>query len=87
MPYVTAGTENSRRSTSTMRITARVPDRPDPRISAGQCPLGGQVPMLLAAGHCVITYDRRRFGKSSQPTSGYDHDTFADDLHRLVTSS
>lgn len=36
--------------------------------------------MLLAAGHCVITYDRRRFGRSSQPTSGYDHDTFADDL-------
>jgi len=43
--------------------------------------------MLLAAGHRVITYDRRGFGRSSQPTSGYDYDTFADDLHRLVTSS
>jgi non-heme chloroperoxidase len=43
-----------------------------------------QVPVLLAAGHRVITYDRRGFGKSSQPTTGYDYDTFADDLHQLV---
>jgi non-heme chloroperoxidase len=45
-----------------------------------------QVPPLLAAGHRVITYDRRGFGKSSQPTVGYDYDTFADDLHKLITS-
>ena len=44
-----------------------------------------QVPVLLAAGYRVITYDRRGFGKSSQPTSGYNYDTFAEDLHRLVS--
>jgi non-heme chloroperoxidase len=43
-----------------------------------------QVPALLAAGHRVVTYDRRGFGKSSQPTIGYDYDTFADDLHTLI---
>jgi pimeloyl-ACP methyl ester carboxylesterase len=43
-----------------------------------------QVPALLAAGHRVITYDRRGFGRSSQPTTGYHYDTFADDLHKLV---
>jgi non-heme chloroperoxidase len=45
-----------------------------------------QTAALLAAGHRVITYDRRGFGKSSQPTTGYDYDTFADDLHELVTT-
>ncbi|TML31678.1 MAG: alpha/beta hydrolase, partial [Actinobacteria bacterium] len=35
---------------------------------------------LLAAGYRVITYDRRGFGQSSQPTTGYDYDTFAADL-------
>jgi non-heme chloroperoxidase len=44
-----------------------------------------QVPVLLAAGHRVITYDRRGFGKSSQPTTGYNYGTFAEDLHKLVT--
>ncbi len=44
-----------------------------------------QVPALVDAGYRVITYDRRGFGESSQPWSGYDYDTFAADLHRLVT--
>jgi non-heme chloroperoxidase len=44
-----------------------------------------QLPVLLDAGHRVITYDRRGFGKSSQPTTGYNYDTFAEDLHKLVT--
>ena len=44
-----------------------------------------QVPPLLAAGYRVITYDRRGFGKSSQPTTGYDYDTFAEDLRKVVT--
>ena len=44
-----------------------------------------QLPALIAAGHRVITYDRRGFGKSSQPTTGYDYDTFADDLNTLLT--
>src|SRR5437016_12091835 len=43
-----------------------------------------QVPVLLEAGHRVITYDRRGFGKSSQPASGYDYDTFAADLNTLL---
>ena len=43
-----------------------------------------QLPVLLEAGYRVITYDRRGFGKSSKPTSGYNYDTFAQDLHRLV---
>src|SRR5579864_2010910 len=44
-----------------------------------------QVPALLAAGYRVIAYDRRGFGQSSQPTTGYNYDTFAEDLHKLVT--
>src|ERR1700726_2828399 len=44
-----------------------------------------QVAVLLAAGYRVITYDRRGFGQSSKPTTGYDYDTFAADLHKLVT--
>ena len=39
---------------------------------------------LLASGHRVITYDRRGFGRSSQPTVGYDYDTFAADLNVLL---
>ena len=44
-----------------------------------------QVTVLLAAGHRVITYDRRGFGKSSQPITDYNYDTFAEDLHQVVT--
>ena len=44
-----------------------------------------QVPALVAAGHRVITYDRRGFGSSSQPWDGYDYDTFAADLDALLT--
>src|SRR5919106_6962953 len=44
-----------------------------------------QTAALLAAGYRVIAYDRRGFGKSSQPATGYDYDTFAEDLHKLVT--
>ena len=44
-----------------------------------------QIPVLLDAGFRVIAYDRRGFGKSSQPTSGYNYDTFAEDLHHLIT--
>lgn len=43
-----------------------------------------QVPALLEAGYRVITYDRRGFGKSSQPAVGYEYDTFAADLHALL---
>src|SRR3954447_18801175 len=40
--------------------------------------------VLLEAGHRVIPYDRRGFGQSSQPTVGYDYDTFAADLKALI---
>ncbi|WP_435156282.1 alpha/beta fold hydrolase [Amycolatopsis sacchari] len=40
--------------------------------------------VLLQAGYRVITYDRRGFGQSSQPTVGYDYDTFAADLKALL---
>ena len=43
-----------------------------------------QIPALVAAGHRVITYDRRGFGWSSQPWGGYDYDTFAADLDALM---
>ena len=43
-----------------------------------------QVAALIEAGHRVITYDRRGFGKSSQPYGGYDYDTFAADLAALL---
>ena len=44
-----------------------------------------QVPALVQAGYRVISYDRRGFGDSSQPWSGYDYDTFAADLDSLLT--
>jgi non-heme chloroperoxidase len=43
-----------------------------------------QVPVLLDDGRRVITYDRRGFGRSSQPVTGYDYDTFAADLRVLM---
>ena len=43
-----------------------------------------QVRLLLEAGCRVITYDRRGFGKSSQPVVGYDYHTFAVDLNALL---
>jgi pimeloyl-ACP methyl ester carboxylesterase len=39
---------------------------------------------LIAQGRRVITYDRRGFGKSGRPSTGYDYDTFAGDLDLLV---
>jgi pimeloyl-ACP methyl ester carboxylesterase len=44
-----------------------------------------QVPALLAAGYRVITYDRRGFGRSSRPSTGYDFDTLAADLGTLLS--
>jgi pimeloyl-ACP methyl ester carboxylesterase len=41
---------------------------------------------LLADGRRVITYDRRGFGRSSQPSVGYEYDTFAADLDKLLTA-
>ena len=43
-----------------------------------------QTRALLEAGYRVVTYDRRGFGQSSQPTVGYDYDTFASDLNTVL---
>jgi non-heme chloroperoxidase len=40
--------------------------------------------VLLQAGYRVIAYDRRGFGQSSRPTTGFDYDTFSDDLAKLL---
>src|SRR6202049_2358711 len=45
-----------------------------------------QTAALLAAGHRVITYDRRGFGRSSKPGVGYNYDTFAADLDVVLRS-
>ncbi len=85
MPAVTVGQENN------WDIEIHYEDHGDgqPVVLIHGYPLSGrgwdkQVPALLAAGHRVITYDRRGFGQSSQPTTGYDYDTFAADLAALV---
>jgi len=43
-----------------------------------------QIPVLLDAGYRVISYDRRGFGQSSKPAKGYEYDTLAEDLHKLL---
>jgi non-heme chloroperoxidase len=42
---------------------------------------------LAEAGFRVIAYDRRGFGRSSQPDGGYDYDTFADDLAEVIAAT
>ncbi len=86
MPYATVGKENS----TAIELYYEDHGSGNPVILIHGYPLNGaswekQIPVLLAAGHRVITYDRRGFGKSSQPTTGYNYDTFAEDLHHLVT--
>lgn len=43
-----------------------------------------QLPALTQAGYRVVTYDRRGFGRSTRPSTGYDFDTLADDLHAVL---
>ncbi|MGB8771925.1 MAG: alpha/beta hydrolase [Candidatus Korobacteraceae bacterium] len=86
MPYVTVGKENS----GDIDLYYEDHGSGNPVVLIHGYPLSGaswekQLPVLLSAGHRVITYDRRGFGKSSQPVSGYNYDTFAADLHKLVT--
>ena len=85
MPYVNVGSENS------MPIDIYYEDHGSgsPVVLIHGFPLSGrawerQERVLIENGHRVITYDRRGFGKSSQPTVGYDYDTFAADLAALV---
>jgi non-heme chloroperoxidase len=86
MPFITVGKENS------TNIDLYYEDHGSgaPVVLIHGYPLSGaswekQLRVLLNAGHRVITYDRRGFGKSSQPTTGYNYDTFAEDLHHLLT--
>lgn len=44
-----------------------------------------QVPAFVDAGYRVVTYDRRGFGRSDKPKTGYDYDTLTEDLHTLLT--
>ena len=86
MPYVNVGQENS----GDIDLYYEDHGSGAPIVLIHGYPLSGaswekQVAVLLAAGHRVITYDRRGFGKSSQPATGYNYDTFAEDLHKLVT--
>ena len=43
-----------------------------------------QIDELVESGHRVVAYDRRGFGKSSQPWDGYDYDTLTDDLKEII---
>ena len=86
MPYVTVGKENS----ANIDLYYEDHGSGQPVILIHGYPLSGaswekQLPVLLDAGYRVITYDRRGFGKSSQPTDGYNYDTFAADLQTLIT--
>src|SRR6202023_2235710 len=86
MPYVSVG----KASSSNIDLYYEDHGSGQPVVLIHGYPLSGaswekQVPVLLSAGHRVITYDRRGFGKSSQPTTGYNYDTFAEDLHKLIT--
>lgn len=87
MPYITVGQENS------AEIKLHYTDRGtgQPVVLIHGYPLSGaswekQEDRLLEAGYRVITYDRRGFGQSSQPSVGYDYDTFTDDLDKVLTT-
>jgi non-heme chloroperoxidase len=85
MSYVKVGKENS----TDIELYYEDHGSGEPIILIHGYPLSGaswekQVPVLTSSGYRVITYDRRGFGKSSQPTTGYNYNTFAEDLHHLV---
>jgi non-heme chloroperoxidase len=85
MPYVTVGEENS----APIELYYEDHGSGHPVVLIHGYPRDGhswekQVPVLLDAGKRVITYDRRGFGHSSQPSTGYDYDTFAADLQALI---
>jgi pimeloyl-ACP methyl ester carboxylesterase len=85
MPFVTVGNENS----TSIDLYYEDHGEGQPVVLIHGYPLDGhswekQSAALLQAGYRVITYDRRGFGRSSQPTTGYDYDTFAADLKTLL---
>jgi non-heme chloroperoxidase len=85
MAKITVGQENS----TDIEIYYEDHGTGQPVVLIHGYPLNGhswekQERVLLAAGYRVITYDRRGFGQSSQPTIGYDYDTFTADLNTLI---
>ncbi|OPD54714.1 bromoperoxidase [Bacillus anthracis] len=85
MAKITVGTENQ----ALIEIYYEDHGTGKPVVLIHGWPLSGrsweyQVPALVEAGYRVITYDRRGFGKSSQPWEGYEYDTFTSDLHQLL---
>lgn len=86
MAYITVGTENS----TPVEVYYEDHGTGQPVVLIHGYPLDGnswerQSRALLDAGYRVITYDRRGFGQSSKPTVGYDYDTFASDLDKVLT--
>jgi pimeloyl-ACP methyl ester carboxylesterase len=87
MPCITVGEENS----APIELSYEDHGIGQPVVIIHGHPLDGhswerRVPALPEAGHPVIAYDRRAFGRSSQPAKGYDHDTFAADLDKVPTT-
>ena len=85
MAYVQVGEENS----APVELYYEDHGSGSPVVLIHGWPLSGrswenQVGALVDAGHRVITYDRRGFGESSRPWTGYDYDTFAADLDALL---
>ena len=85
MPFVTVGSENG----APINIHYEDHGSGRPVVLIHGYPLDGnswerQERDLLGNGYRVITYDCRGFGRSSQPTFGYDYDTFAGDLKVLI---
>ena len=85
MPRITVGTEND----APIEIHYEDHGSGQPVVLIHGYPLNGnswerQDRELLAAGYRCISYDRRGLGRSSQPTVGYDYDTFAADLNALL---
>ncbi|QFP76932.1 alpha/beta fold hydrolase [Deinococcus sp. AJ005] len=85
MPYITVGQENNQ----PIQLYFEDHGTGQPVVLIHGYPLNGhswerQETALLAAGYRVITYDRRGFGQSSQPSAGYDYDTFTADLNTLL---
>ena len=84
MPYLTVG-----RDAGNIDIYYEDHGVGKPVVLIHGFPLSGragekQVPPLLATGHRVVVYDRRGFGRSTQTIKGYDFDTFAEDLRKLI---
>lgn len=85
MPFVKVGSENG----ADIEIHYNDHGTGVPVVLIHGYPLDGnswerQERALLAGGYRCISYDRRGFGRSSQPTTGFDYDTFASDLKALL---